>query len=226
MTRFWTFRSDKGYFGLDYNVNYFSSYNYTVYAPDNDAMAKARELGLPTWDELETIYNNTSDLDDEDPAKIAAKAEILAKAEAINDFIRYHFQNNSVYVDNTIEGGEFATACSDTLGIAFKVNVGGGSRQFTVTDAANRTITISDGDKLHNKMTRDYVFSKDPTDSRNLTTNSITTSSFAVVHEIDQPLCPYANGRYDGKWATAKARQGLVAHRKFFLERQKDMYRK
>lgn len=226
MTRFWTFRSDKGYFGLDYNVNYFSSYNYTVYAPDNDAMAKARELGLPTWDELETIYNNTSDLDDEDPAKIEAKAEILAKAEAINDFIRYHFQNNSVYVDNTIEGGEFATACSDTLGIAFKVNVGGGSRQFTVTDAANRTITISDGDKLHNKMTRDYVFSKDPTDSRNLTTNSITTSSFAVVHEIDQPLCPYANGRYDGKWATAKARQGLVAHRKFFLERQKDMYRK
>lgn len=227
MTRFQTFRTGRGYYGLDQNVNYFSSYNYTVYAPDNEAMSKARTLGLPTWDELNAIYESTVDLEDEDPVKLQAKAEILAKVEAINDFIRYHFQNNSIYVDNTVEGGEFGTACSDTLGIAYKVNVNGGSNQFSVTDAANQTITINqDRNKMYNKMTRDYVFTRDPKDARNLLTNSISTSSFAVVHEISQPLCPYANGRYDGMWATAKAKQGLVAHRKFFLKRQKDMYRK
>ena len=75
-------------------------------------------------------------------------------------------------------------------------------------------------------MTRDYVFAKSAQDARNLTTNSISTSSFAVVHEIDKPLCKNANGRYDGMWASAKAKKGLVEHRNLFLQRQKEMYRK
>ncbi|MDD6753544.1 MAG: hypothetical protein PUE15_06470, partial [Prevotella sp.] len=227
MTRFYTFRTGvTGYYGLDYNVNYFSSYNYTVYAPDNSAMEIARQKGLPTWDDLYAIFKQHVDSEDGDPAKIQAQAEVLAKVEAINDFIRYHFQNNSVYVDNTVGSGEYMTAASDTLGIAYKVNVVGGGNKFTVIDGSNQSVEVNGNGKLINKMTRDYVFAKSAQDARNLTTNSISTSSFAVVHEIDKPLCKNANGRYDGMWASAKAKKGLVEHRNLFLQRQKEMYRK
>ena len=227
MTRFYTFRTGvTGYYGLDFNVNYFSSYNYTVYAPDNSAMEIARQKGLPTWDDLYAIFKQHVDSEDGDPAKIQAQAEVLAKVEAINDFIRYHFQNNSVYVDNTVGSGEYMTAASDTLGIAYKVNVVGGGNKFTVIDGSNQSVEVNGNGKLINKMTRDYVFAKSAQDARNLTTNSISTSSFAVVHEIDKPLCKNADGRYDGMWASAKAKKGLVEHRNLFLQRQKEMYRK
>ena len=75
-------------------------------------------------------------------------------------------------------------------------------------------------------MTRDYVFKNDPKDSRTLLTNEISTSSFAVVHEISTPLCPYRSGRYDGMWASANAKKRLVGHRNCYLQKQKDMYRK
>lgn len=230
MTRFHTFRSEKGYYGLDYDVNYFNSYNYTVYAPNDKAMADAYSKGLPKWDELETLYKSVVDLEDNEEnnkKKTQVKAEILAKVEAINDFIRYHFQNNSVYVDNTVNNGEYATACSDSLGIAYKLNIEGGSKSFTVYDAANNDVIIkADPNKMYNRMTRDYVFKNDPKDSRTLLTNEISTSSFAVVHEISTPLCPYRSGRYDGMWASANAKKRLVGHRNCYLKKQKDMYRK
>ena len=43
--------------GLTDNVNYFNSYNYTVFAPDNEAMRKAYEKGLPTWSDIKVIYD-------------------------------------------------------------------------------------------------------------------------------------------------------------------------
>ena len=230
MTRFYTFRSGKGCYGLDYNVNYFSSYNYTVYAPNDQAMNVAYSKGLPKWDDLEKLYKSVVDLEDNaenEQLKTKVKAELLAKVEAINDFIRYHFQNNSVYVDNTVSGGEYATACSDTLGIAFKLNVKGGSKSFTVTDAAKQNVIIKeDPNKMYNKMTRDYVFKVDPKDPRTLLSNEISTSSFAVVHEISTPLCPYPSGRYDGMWASTNAKKRLVGHRNCYLKKQKGMYRK
>lgn len=230
MTRFYTFRSGKGCYGLDYNVNYFSSYNYTVYAPNDQAMNVAYSKGLPKWDDLEKLYKSVVDLEDNaenEQLKTKVKAELLAKVEAINDFIRYHFQNNSVYVDNTVSGGEYATACSDTLGIAFKLNVKGGSKSFTVTDAAKQNVIIKeDPNKMYNKMTRDYVFKNDPKDPRTLLSNEISTSSFAVVHEISTPLCPYPSGRYDGMWASTNAKKRLVGHRNCYLKKQKGMYRK
>lgn len=240
MDRFHTFRTGKNYYGLDYNVSYFSSYNYTVYAPNREAMVKAHAKGLPTWDEIYEIYKNAVDLEDNDPAKTQAKAEVLARVEAINDFIRYHFQNNSVYVDNSVKGGEYGTASSDTLGIAHKLTVHGGANQFTVTDRAGETITISGNPvdangnaatknshgKMFNKMTRDYVFKNDATKVNFILTNEISTSSFAVVHEIDNPLCQNTSKRYDDMWRTANAKKKLVGHRICFLQRQKEMYRK
>ena len=46
--------------GLTDNVNYFNSYNYTVYAPDNEAMQKAYQRGLPKWSDIKEISISTT----------------------------------------------------------------------------------------------------------------------------------------------------------------------
>ena len=52
------FVNEAGHYGLDYDVKFFNSYNYTVYVPDNEAMQRAYDLGLPTWDDIQKIYDN------------------------------------------------------------------------------------------------------------------------------------------------------------------------
>ena len=204
--------------GLTDNVNYFNSYNYTVYAPDNEAMQKAYQRGLPKWSDIKEIYNQYNErLDAEKQAgEISrevqmARDKALAMVEEINAFIRYHFQDNSVYADNIIEEGIYPTACSDTLGIREKLTVSGQGGRMTVQDKRGQQIVIeaSDALKLTNQMARDYVI-----DSRR---HSISTSSFAVVHQISTPLSTHQEtDRYDSKWTGAGARERLSAYRKQF----------
>ena len=140
-----------------------------------------------------------------------ARDKALAMVEEINAFIRYHFQDNSVYADNIIEEGIYPTACSDTLGIREKLTVSGQGGRMTVQDKRGQQIVIeaSDASKLTNQMARDYVI-----DSRR---HSISTSSFAVVHQISTPLSTHQEtDRYDSKWTGAGARERLSAYRKQF----------
>lgn len=209
--------------GLTPNVNYFSSYNYTFYFPNNAAMARARSLGLPTWDDVYALYKKWEGLSDYELDNImdadklmqADKDKALAMISQINAFVRYHIQNNAIYADHqvmsdnltpvsTTMGDEFATAYANMMGIRMKLNLKGGRNQFTVTDAAgNKVVVAENSGLLVNKMTRDYVLDNVATQA-----GSISTSSFAVVHEIDHPLVHEASGRYDGAWT-----KGNVAHK-------------
>jgi uncharacterized surface protein with fasciclin (FAS1) repeats len=204
--------------GLDYNVNYFNSYNYTVYAPDNEAMAKAYALGLPTWNDVKAVYDQykesykqAKDDHTDIPAEVqAARDKVLAMVYEINNFVRYHFQDNSVFADQVVEAGEYPTACSDTLGIRQKLNIAGGSNAITIADHSGQSIRINPA--LTNQLTRDYVLNK--------ANHSIMTSSFAVVHQISTPLNAHKavaggdNGRYDYEWAGKQSASRLRALRK------------
>ena len=201
--------------GLTDNVNYFNSYNYTVYAPDNEAMRKAYQRGLPKWSDIKVLYDQYAEQLDREKAGGVISAEVqeardkaLAMVEEINAFIRYHFQDNSIYADNIIEEGVYPTASSDTLGIREKLTVTGGSGRIVVKDKRGQEVTIeaSDGSKMVNQMARDFVI-----DSRK---KSISTSSFAVVHQIGTPLCIHKDtDRYDAAWTGAGARQRLKEFR-------------
>ncbi|MCR4601912.1 MAG: fasciclin domain-containing protein [Prevotella sp.] len=204
--------------GLTDNVNYFNSYNYTVYAPDNEAMQTAYSRGLPRWSDIKKIYDQYNErLDSEKQAGEiseevqAARDKALAMVEEINSFIRYHFQDNSVYADNVIEEGTYPTASSDTLGIREKLTISGSGGRMTVKDKFGHEIEIdaSNSTKLCNQMARDYVI-----DSRR---HNISTSSFAVVHQISTPLSTHEGvDRYDGKWTGTGARERLRAYRRQF----------
>lgn len=180
---------------LDYNVKFFNTYNYTLYAPDNAAMAKAYAAGLPRWSEVEALYNDGQN------ESSADKTKAFAMITAIRNFVRYHFQSTALYADNSIETGTYETMFSDDLGIAQPLTVSGGNGTLTVTDAAGVAHHVkANGPQLTNKMARDLWFNAPRTSA-----SAIKTSSFCAVHEITEPLYYSANKRYDGDFASAKA---------------------
>lgn len=199
--------SGKSNKALDMNVNFFNGYNYTFYAPNNDAMQAAYEKGLPTYEQIQKIYEDYSFAEVEGTASEdeveTAKAQVLNMLVALRAFIRYHFQNNSVFADNDVPQVTYQSMYSSDLGIPVNITVQSTNGRLTVTDATNNSIVINadDNTKLVNKMTRDYEYDQDKS-----TAKSIAVSSFAAVHEISTPLCYNASGRYDAAWSTAAAK--------------------
>lgn len=167
---------------LDNDVAYFSSYNYTVYAPDNEAMEKAFRAGLPSWDDVVAEMNKND---------MYSKGRVQRMCEAINNFIRYHFQTNSVFVDNIVENGNFSTFCLNENNVAYPLKVGGGNGVLTVTDNTGNTIEVREAPGvMTNQMARDMVYNKNP---MILQDNFLVTSSFSIIHEISTPLNPILN---------------------------------
>ena len=203
--------------GMDYNMKYFKSFNYTVYAPDNDAMAKAYANGLPRKADFDALLERWGatyqDKDSTSAQMLADRDKMLAMFEQVNSFVRYHVQDESVAADNIVEGGTYDTQLADELGIREKLTVGGGGGKLTVTDMAGNTqeIAAGDGQGIVNRLARDYEF-----DANFNKATEIKTSSFAVVHQIGSPLSHIKGGRYDTAWAGTGAKRKLAAFRKKF----------
>ena len=205
--------------GLDQNVRMFNTYNYTVYAPNNDAIDIAIENGLPSIDEINDLYEKyTSDeWDPEEPEVIDAKARVLAALEAIRKFVRYHFQTTTVFVDEELNlvnpaGDSYQSLLSDEMGVAKKYTISGGGGVLKIKDLSGKTVTIdASAGGMVNKLTRDYEF-----DANKSNANSIVTSSYAAVHEIATPLCYSTDGKFNDEYVkvadegTAKQRYAAL----------------
>ena len=195
-------------------VSMFDTYHYTVYVPTEQALEKAYSQGLKTWEELAEECKAIKELAKDNPEKTKRTAQLEADANLIAKFVRYHFQDNSVFVDNsrhvlTTNSGngeviedftvEYSTsALNDTTNRFSKVLV--------QTDLEKNTIAVR-GDfgedenvPLVSSKNVCYVINADP-DKENKTYNvmtrdiifvskdkTISTSSYAVVHLIDNFL--------------------------------------
>ena len=218
--------------GLTDNVRFFNSFRYTVYVPTNEAVLDAIDHGLPTWEEISEVITNGEN--EVQAATDAGKSEeeILAitraykiKAQAmitcLVNFLKYHFQDNSIFADrNAIEPTKYETACINNATNRYRSvkvsSTGNGTlnvRSVYSTDAAGNDVEgpvrkVTDDATLKNIMTRDYTFNAQ---ARNATT--IETSSYAVVHQIDGVLnCKQlTNDRYDSDWATTGSARRFIA---------------
>ena len=184
---------------LDENVKMFNTFNYTLYAPNNQAMEKAYAAGLPRWSDIQELYEKYSaDVDEYGNPTTTAAAEAMAKAKkdigTLRDFARYHFQSTSVYADNVVESNRYNSLSTDALGLAIEMRVSGGGGLLNVKDELGATVTVNanDASKHVNLMARDYWFDKARAEA-----TSIYTSSFCVIHEIDTPL---NSGQSGLKW--------------------------
>ncbi|MGN0221497.1 MAG: hypothetical protein ACI4BA_05175 [Prevotella sp.] len=187
---------------VDQNVKMFNTYNYTLYAPTNTAMNKAYEMGLPRTTEVEADYEVLEGMEEGDSEREVLKNKIKLQVKELRDFVRYHFQNVSLFADKVFvdeASGRYASLLTDETGVAIVNRVSGSLDEIKVTDNSGIEHTVNANSGIPcNVMARDYWFDKDKT--------AINTSSFCVVHGIDTPLNFHSDtGRYDGNWKSPAA---------------------
>lgn len=225
-------------------VRMFNTYHYTVYVPTEQALEDAiEEQGLPTWeilkDECDTIAVRKKALAD---AKALNDSVLMASLESeieyrrdslkagvdlLVNFIRYHFQDNAVFVDNprhalatdrgVIDGerqydydyevayetsamdattGRFGVVVvqsaehNDKQTIAVRGDFGEDEKK-PLAECVNVCYVVNDDSAVenvtYNVMTRDIEFAG----------TSVSTSSYAVVHQIDG--CLKYSGIFDAE---------------------------
>jgi uncharacterized surface protein with fasciclin (FAS1) repeats len=190
------FKRTTNYYGIDFNIKFFNTFHYTVYVPTNDAVQQAIGEGLiMDWTAINAIS---------DPG---VQAEEIRKLER---FLRYHFQDNSVYLGGDAIDGVYQTATikeDDELtrfntfrNKYYKLGLSGSGSDLSLTTELTGqlwTANVVTGGGLYNIMTRDYIFSNNPQSYQEIdgsgtgldfSTSSITTSSTAVIHQIDNVL--------------------------------------
>jgi len=205
---------------LDENVKMFNTYNYTLYAPNNEAMEMAYAAGLPRWSEIEALYSGYMESEAPQEEIEAAQADAYAKICALRDFARYHFQSVSYYADSKMFDTQICQSMSrDELGIAIDLKVSGGNGQLIISDNAgvSHVVDANDASKISNKMARDYWFNSSRTSA-----TEIYTSSFCAVHEITEPLYVYKGSkRFDGAWSSRAARARSLANYRTLKQQNK-----
>lgn len=190
---------------VDNNVKMFNTYNYTLYAPTNTAMERAYALGLPKITEVQADYEVMEGLEDGDSEKEELMEKIKLQVKELRDFVRYHFQNVSLYADKMFvdeASGRYASLLTDETGVAIVNRVTGGSDKIVVTDNRGTEHVVDANSGIPcNIMARDYWF-----DKGNTSATAIKTSSFCVVHGIDTPMNFHSDtDRYDGNWKSRAA---------------------
>ena len=103
------------FYGVDYSIKFFNTFNYTVWVPTNEAIRKAIKDGvIVPWNTrtidgvtIKGIYDmaNDGEINNE---------ERLALIEKMGRFIRYHFQDNSVLLDGVNKNASYTSATLKT----------------------------------------------------------------------------------------------------------------
>lgn len=177
--------------GVDYRVKFFNAYRYTVYVPKNEAIVQALAQGkIKAWSDIDAIADAAT-----------RKAEI----DKMVRFLRYHFQDNTVFFGETINN-QYQTATirlngsfsywNTALNKYYKIGVVGtaGSMKLTTENQGTANVTA-----LNNIVVKDYIFNRLPTAYKNVdgtgattgalfNTSGISNSASAVIHQIDNIL--------------------------------------
>ena len=184
---------DGRYACSDTCISTFNNYHYTIYVPTNESIKKLIADGdLVTWADVEKL-DTLSNAGDKEKYK-----EYTSK---INNFLRYHIQDNSIFIGadnvsaNATLDDDGTTANSETAYIHTEKNNKIFKRLTVTTDKAGSFISIkdevgntrqvkTDNKKLYNLMATEFIYNNDDKS----TASSIRSTSSAVIHLIDGPL--------------------------------------
>ena len=157
------------------NISTFNTYHYTIYVPTNESIRKLLDTGkLPTWEQVEM------------EREAGQQNKVTADSTKIVDFIKYHIQDNAMFIGAGSTSGDFETAVIDPSTERFyRLNVSADNSGITINDNAGNTRHVLTNDKtLYNLMAKEWQYNnKDAS-----LAGEIETSSSAVIHLIDGPL--------------------------------------
>lgn len=171
-----------GYTCADYNCSLFDAYNYTVYVPTDAVIEDLHQRDvLPYWSDYEALTAEQFGGD----ASLLKQARTLV-ANRILNFVKYHIQDNSVFIGGgeTVNNVNYETS---TLNPAnkrfFSVNVSANDDQLTITDQLKNTRSVIKGNN-YNLIGREYWIQN----VNNVNQTQLYNASDVVVHQIDGAL--------------------------------------
>ena len=177
-------------------VRFFNNYNYTVYVPTNEQVEKAMDNGLMTWAQIEKwIADRTMDDDptndnDENPGfetglSATDTVKVQAMVTTLVNFMKYHFQNRSVFCDDVNNAGAYQTSCIDNVTDSYlSLSITQSPSELKVADAFGNEARVVTENGAYNILARDINY-----DNKSLASiRSVKNSSYVVVHQIDKYL--------------------------------------
>lgn len=164
--------SADGNAALDYIVSFLNQYHYTVYVPTNEAIRAAQQEG---------IIPTVSDWESEGDAEVK---DVMG--QKLLRFVRYHFQDNSVFIHGEQESGaEYLSATlNEQTSKFYPIGVTNTGKAITLKDATGRQANVVTTGGSYNLLARDIVVNNK---DRNAATE-ITSYAYAVVHQVDKVL--------------------------------------
>ncbi len=157
------------------NVSVFNTYHYTIYVPTNESIEELQRQGkLSTWEAVEAF---------EEAGNLTAKSRDSLQ---IVNFVKYHIQDNALYIGAADDSGDFETAVIDPSTERFyRVSARLSEDGITIVDhAGNTRRVVTSNPHLYNIAAREFQYNS--ADATRAT--MIETSSSAVIHLIDKPL--------------------------------------
>lgn len=180
----------------NFNIRLFEKFDYTVYVPTNESIRELIDGGyLPTWDDYDA---QTEDMWGSKELAKAARAKIRNR---IFSFLRYHIQDNAVYIGAEPVNGELYETSKLNLETQrfYSLRVVADDNSMTVgygpseqAKLENVRNVVTDGG-LYNLMCREYWLRGDKEG------RLINSTSDAVVHQIDGVLL-YDNSLTSKTW--------------------------
>lgn len=191
-------------------IRFFNSYRYNIFIPTAEALDNAFAEdggGLMTMDQIrEFVEANTVETEaGADSLRADAKVKAQAMVTAYVNFLKYHFSDNSLFVDNCTDQTRCSSACFDAAGTFIPVTVSQTPGAMTVTDAKGRTAHVG---AVNNLFAREFELDNSSATSA----REITSSSYVVLHGIDNYMVYDSDftGKFSDRWATpAQAKKYL-----------------
>ncbi len=156
------------------NLSIFNTYHYTVYVPTNEAILKLQKEGkLPTWEQVAETEEGSQ--------------KHTADSLAIENFIRCHIQDNALFIGAQPQDEDgYETAYIGASGKFDRVYTTLTKDDIIIkkTQTDTNPVKVLKTPGLYNLMAREYQL--DGTDTK--TSNSVYTTSSAVIHLIDGTL--------------------------------------
>ena len=164
-----------------------------------------------TYDEIIQWMEDNLEGGDGTEGSGSLSPENQAKAQAmittLMNFIKYHFQDESLFVDNVKNEASYQTSCLDNVNnVYIALDVKQSEGKIAVTDKNNETQEVVEP---YNMVARDADFDKSPS----ATATQIKNSSFVALHTVNKVLnfqpMPQS-GRYDDAWASESNARAFV----------------
>lgn len=160
--------------GLGNVVSSFGNFQYTVFVPTNEAVdeAFAKDPTLHTWNEI--------------AEQTDTKTQHQWALRLIR-FLKYHFVDNSTYVDSQPFGTRtFETAARSNSGRFQKIDISSNGQNLSITDSKGNVAHVVKTAGLYNLQSRDIIVNSN--DYR--TATQLVSSSQSVIHLVDRALIP------------------------------------